>query len=229
MVGAMKKIFFSLVLFVASLSVQETMAQNSGFYVYTGDAFVASGMAIDHKFEDNTSTYLTGTYTEKVKGDGYSLYSTNEKYISLGIGYRFQGGLGIEVGVMDDILYSAFKEYDGDKNEGKSYQEALVAGLYKSSAINDNLNLIVSMSYRHLILGGESYHDVLIEPINMEYMTGNGHWGFRLSLFSIEALTRTAKEEVTTQYPQDSFNNSLGTISVGLNLNSFPIRVCYYF
>lgn len=229
MVSAMKKILFASVLFIACLSAQKVMAQHGGFYVYTGDAFVASGMAIDHKFEENTSTYLTGTYTERVKGDSYSLYSTNEKFISLGIGYRFQGGLGIEGGVMYDVFYSAFKESAGYKYEGKSYQEALVAGLYKSTAINDNLNLIVSMSYRHLILEGKSYHDVLIEPLNLEYMTGNGHWGFRLSVFSIEAITRTAKEERMPQYSQDSFNNSLGAMTIGLNLNSFPVKVCYYF
>ena len=224
----MKKILFAFVLFAVSLSVQEVSARHRGFYVYTGDAFVASGMVIDHEFEEQTNTYLTGSYTEKVKGTGYSLYSSNQKYISFGIGYRFEGGFGFEAGVMDNVLYSAFKENDGGKNEGKAYQEALVAGLYQSSAITDNLNLIVSMSYRHLILEGKSYHDVLIEPLNLEYMTGNRHWGFRLSLFSLEALTRTAKEESGPQ-SQSSFNNSFGTIAIGLNLNTFPINVCYYF
>lgn len=226
----MKKYLFAFAVIAACLSSKDVMAGDYGFYAYTGCAFASTGMTIDQRIEEQTTMYVTGPYTTRTRGEGYSLYSSNEKYISLGVGYRFESGLGLEIGVMDDVAYSAFRELDGDvKNEGKTYNEALVAGLYKSSAINNNLNLIVALSYRHLILEGKSYHDVLVEPLCMEYMTNNRHWGFRLSLFSLEALTRTAKEEQNGQNSQNSFDNSLGTITTGLNFNSFPIKVCYYF
>lgn len=225
----MKKILFAFAVIAACLSAREAKAQHRGFYLYTGDAFISSGMTIDHNFEEQTNSYLTGSSSNKVKGDGYSLYSSNEKYISLGAGYRSVGGFGLEVGVLSDVSYSSFRKLDGDKDEGNAYVEALMAGLYQSMAINDNLNLIVSLSYRHLIIQGCSYHDMLLEPLCLEYMTRNKHWGFRLSVLSFEALTRTAKEESLEQIPGDSFNNSLGAITFGMDLNSFPIKVCYYF
>lgn len=222
----MKKILFAFTVIAACLSARETVAQNSGFYLYTGDAFITSGINIDQRNDEQTNTYLTGYPATTAKGDGYSLFSSNERLISLGAGYRFEDGFGLEVGAMADVSHSSFRELDGDKDEGNAYVEALMAGLSKSTAINKKLNLIVSLSYRHLIIQGSSYHDVLLEPLCLEYMTRNKHWGFRLSVLSFEALTRTAKEE---RVKAGLSNSVLGAITYGMDLNSFPIKVCYYF
>lgn len=233
----MKKILFAFVAITACLSTLDITAQHSGFYLYTGDAFVSTGMMLDKRIDDNTNTYLTGTYTEKTNGNGYSLYSSNERYITLGAGYRFEGGFGIELGVMSDVLYSGFldQDYHNDKydqydyNEGKTNNLAVAGSLYHSSAVTDNLNLILSLSYRNLIIGSKAYRDFLIEPLCLEYMTPSRHWGFRFSLFSLETISRNEEEKSDNSISPPSFRETAGKMSTGLVLNSCPIKVCYYF
>lgn len=223
----MKKMLFAFALIAAFLSVEEVTARNRGFYIYTGDAYVSSGMSVEHNMEERSRQYLTGTYTEVVQGEGYSLYSNSELYVSLGIGYRFLNGIGLEVGVMEDVSRFGFRDYNnGDAQVGGV---AIVGSLYKSAPLNENLGVVVSLSYRHLALQGKAYYDFLLEPICLEYLTRNKHLGFRFSPFSVEVLTRTAKEERNPQYTQDSFNNSVGSLTTSVNFNTFPIRVSYYF
>lgn len=223
----MKKILFAFALIAAFLSAGDITAQNGGFYVYTGDAYVSTGMSVEHNMEQRTGQYLTGTYADYVQGNGYSLYSSDEIYVSFGIGYRFTDGIGLEVGVMEDVSHSGFRDY----NNGNATIEgmAVVGSLYKSTPLNKNLDAVVSLSYRHLTLDGKSYYDFLLEPICLEYLTGNRHWGFRLSPFSIEVLSRTAEEERTSQNSRKSFNTISGELTTAINFNKFPIRVSFYF
>ena len=84
-----------------------------------------------------------------------------------------------------------------------------------------------ALSYRYLSVSQSGYsgrfHDLLIEPFVFEYLTDNKHWGFQVSLVSLEAMANipgVASRE---------YDTNAGYAVVGVSVNSFPVKVVYYF
>ena len=65
----MKKILFAFTVIAACLSAREAVAQNSGFYLYTGDAFITSGINIDQRNDEQFPLHQDRFTDEKDRTD----------------------------------------------------------------------------------------------------------------------------------------------------------------
>ena len=202
----MKKILFIIILAVGLLFPANIIAQRNCFYLCTGDAFVNTGLA----FMGNSD-------------DGYSNLSQYSELLSLGTGFRLSNGSGLECNLFYQGTYF--------KNDGGSSVKGLGLTFYLSSEIVDNIHWSWNLSYRRIwmseISGSDGFHDLLFEPCVFEYMTSNGHWGFRLSVISIETAFTFLKD---TDLKKESFlMNSKDKTGYAINFNKFPIQIAYYF
>lgn len=203
----MKKIRIVLVV-LCCLTSHEVMAHN-GVYVYTGDAFVTTGFTFDKLSSDKSKT------------DNVTSYRLNTTLISAGLGYRSQYGGGIELGVLGN--YSFLKDND-NFHEGLA---GICVRVYQTSSISRNCNWMFALSYRYLSVSQSGYsgrfHDLLIEPFVFEYLTDNKHWGFQVSLVSLEAMANIP--DVASR----EYDTNAGYAVVGVSVNSFPVKIVYYF
>lgn len=201
----MKKSLFALVLMAGCLMSQYVMAQNTGLYFFAGGGYVSSGLALgkDSKHDDN-----------------YSYSNLSSDCLSVGTGYKSNGGLGFEIGFLMNETYVKGRSGAGSSISG------IKGSLYHSSPVTDNINWSFFISYCNLTVSSQSFHDIQIEPFVFEYRRRNSHWGFRLSPITIEAMTTVREDDKKSNYLSGSSN--MGASAIGVSVNSFPIQVAFY-
>ena len=192
------------------LSVSETVAQNSGFYVFLDYGFTSTGLGIDRQTDERYSIYQSAGVQLDRSGSGYSQYKNTSGYGGLGIGYRSWD--------KDDL-----------SDNGWSSSGGLKVGLHHSSPVYKNLNWSFAISYCRLDVDSNDFNDIVVEPFRLEYVTKNRHLAFQFSLLSFEAMTTVSKEKNSTNPNTVSFEKSGGNVAIGLGFNSTPIRICAYF
>jgi hypothetical protein len=201
----MKKSLFALVLVAGCLMSQYVMAQNTGLYFFTGGTYVSSGLALgkDSKYDEN-----------------YSYSNLSSGYLSVGTGYKSNGGLGFEIGFLMDETHVK------GRSGADSSDFGLKGSLYHSSPVTDNINWSFFISYCNLTVSSQTFHDIQIEPFVFEYRRRNSRWGFRLSPITIEAMTTVREEEKKG----NSFigSSNMGVSAIGVSVNSFPIQIAFY-
>ena len=169
----MKKIRIVLVV-LCCLTSYEVIAQHTGAYFYTGDAFVTTGFTFDKLSSDKSKT------------DNVTSYRLNTALISTGLGYRFPSGSGIEFGVLGNYSFNK------DNDQFTESISAICVRVYQTSSLFRNCNWMFALSYRYMSVSQSGYsgrfNDLLIEPFVFEYLTDNKHWGFQISLVSVEAM-----------------------------------------
>jgi hypothetical protein len=200
----MKKIIFLLIV-LCSLTSHDVAAQHSGIYIYTGDAFVSTCFDLD-------KLNLSGTYR------------VNTVLLSAGLGFRTDTGTSFEIGALLNDSYL---------KDDKQYSEvisALCARITHSTQFYGNVNWMFAFSYRYLSVSqnGNSgrFNDLLIEPLVFEYLTNNKHWGFQLSLLSLEGMVPISEKHKNDPV---GYKTNSENIAIGAGFNSFPIRIAYYF
>lgn len=211
------------------LSVSETVAQNSGFYVFLDYGFTSTGLGIDRQTDERYSIYQSVGVQLDRSGSGYSQYKNTSGYGGLGIGYRSFGGYGFEVSYISEGTYSGFRDKDDLSDNGWSSSGGLKVGLHHSSPVYKNLNWSFAISYCRLDVDSNDFNDIVVEPFRLEYVTKNRHLAFQFSLLSFEAMTTVSKEKNSTNPNTVSFEKSGGNVAIGLGFNSTPIRICAYF
>ena len=203
----MKKILFAFVLLTGLCAATESVAQNSGVYFSAGGAFMRTELTFDKNW--NNEIYPV---------------TQNGRLIALGVGFRSRGGFGAEVNaVVESTELLGVKNHDGYYNGTGAFG----ATVSHASPVTNDVLWMVMLSYRRVI-SNEKYHDFLIEPFVFEYRRNGSHWGFRLSAVSIEGMTMIQNKK-KTDYWNDTPTEDMGVAGFGLSLNSFPIRVSYYF
>ena len=187
------------------LSVSETVAQNSGFYVFLDYGFTSTGLGIDRQTDER-----------------YSIYQSAGVQLD-------RSGYGFEVSYISEGTYSGFRDKDDLSDNGWSSSGGLKVGLHHSSPVYKNLNWSFAISYCRLDVDSNDFNDIVVEPFRLEYVTKNRHLAFQFSLLSFEAMTTVSKEKNSTNPNTVSFEKSGGNVAIGLGFNSTPIRICAYF
>jgi len=208
----MKKIMFAFVLLLGLCVASESLAQNSGLYFSAGGAFLRSELSFDRD-RDNDIYCVT----------------QNGRLIALGLGYRSIGGFGLELNAMvESTELFGVKDHDGN-DDYYNGMGAFGATAFHSSQITRDVAWMVMLSYRRVISDGK-FHDILIEPFVFEYRRNGSHLGFRLSVVSIEGMTMIQKKKKSDDYwNTPTPTEDMSVAGFGLSMNSFPIRISYYF
>jgi len=207
-----KRIFIALAILMGCSVSTHVWAQHSGFYISTGDAFMATGLEFD---KDNSGDYY-----------GISQYDT---FVSLGLGFRSKGGLGFEVDALAELAWLKGLREPLRDEDYRDFAKALCVTMYYSWPVASDLTMLSKISYRYMESSQYefkgSFHDILIEPLVIEYRRRESHWGFGLSLVSLEGLSMIDEDG------PDKNHSSFGISGTGFGLiiNKFPIRVSYYF
>ncbi len=203
----MKKKISVLVLVLVCSFPMNICAQNSGLYLISGVSFLSSGM----------------TFDKDQNGDYYSL-SPQTLFLSIGLGYKTNSGFGLEFGAMVENVSLNLKN-NRDENNYDTGASALGVSAYQCVPLTNEINWYVSLSYR-MLFSKVGFNEILIEPIMLEYRRRNSHWGFKLSVVSIEGLIMpkesNSKDDLIT-------GGDPGSAGFGLGFNSFPVRVSLYF
>lgn len=210
----MKKILLFWCIMTGCLVSVDVLAQNSGLYFSTGDAFLSSGFSFD----------------ENNNGDYYRL-KESDTYISVALGYKAKDGYGLEFTAA--VEANVLKEPTRKIQDYEPYRVSTFAwggSVFYSSNITNEISWMFMLSFRFLDYTEKSYsqdfYDFQIEPITFEYRRRDSHWGFKLSALTLEVMTMKKEKQNPNSFDVQSY---MGTTGVGINLNSFPIRVSYYF
>lgn len=206
----MKKIMFAFMLLSGLFVASESAAQNSGVYFSAGGSFMRSEISFD----------------KDIYNDIYRV-TQNGRLIALGLGYKSRGGFGVELNALVESteLFGVREQNIGDDNYIGT--GAFGISVSHSSQVTKDLTWMVMLSYRR-VYSTADYHDFLIEPFVYEYRRNGSHWGIRLSIVSIEGMT-TIPKKIESNGWDSTPTMDMGVAGFGLSLNSFPIRISYYF